>query len=376
VILADGENVEKSDDRMFLSPLFHSDLTYPEGGVFSFMTTHPVWLIRAKSILYFLFVLVISTLSPAAPDSGWAGEQNQAETFIAHVASFQTGENADNFSKMLQHKGINSWINKVTVPGKGEFSRVYIGTYSSREAAVAALQKLKDEQIISYFTIEVENPAVLRQKGKALPQASGAKDSFPMSEPRGKEAGAITDPAPLPPGKPSGEASPELNTEDSVNEGAPEPAPGESGTVQEKDIVVPDPVEAIPDTPTEPEEEPFDAGKDSSYYYKKGIGYLEKELYDRALSSFSHSIRPDPKFAEGYIKRGDTWYLKGDNDMAINDYNVAISLKPNYSESYLGRGLAYRNLGQVRQAEENLRKACTLGSRDACSLLKSLGSAL
>jgi len=64
-------------------------------------------------------------------------------------------------------------------------------------------------------------------------------------------------------------------------------------------------------------------------------------------------------------------YLKGEMYLAINDYTVAIALKPDDAYSYLGLGLAYGKLGQVRKAEENLRKACDLGSRDACSVLKS-----
>jgi tetratricopeptide (TPR) repeat protein len=130
-------------------------------------------------------------------------------------------------------------------------------------------------------------------------------------------------------------------------------------------------VEGNQKSQTATDTEAFPAGKDSSFYYNKGIGYLIKEQYDQALQCFSNSIQIDPKFAEAYIKRGDTWYLKGDNDMAINDYNAAITLKPDYSESYLGRGLAYRNLGQIKKSEENLQKACELKNEESCALLKA-----
>lgn len=207
-------------------------------------------------ILFFVFnllsfALLLFVLSPVVANSGWAGQQQPTETYIAHVASFRNESNAGNFKILLEQKGGKSWVKKVTVPGKGDFYRVYVGTYESREAALRALQKLKEEKVISYFAIERENKAALPEKVKNVPKAAGEKEIHPNPESLLKKPEVPLGPSPASQKKISEKRPPEQEMK-----GAPrEPAGANRGSGQDGKVLVPDPAEAIPDTPEEPEGE-------------------------------------------------------------------------------------------------------------------------
>jgi len=114
-------------------------------------------LLKPKRVIYSLFILVYLVLCPAGPDSGLAAEQNRSEAFIAHVASYKGLKNAEMFSKILAGKGLKTWTNKIMIPDKGEFYRVYVGPFESRDSALKAMQKLKRERVITYFAIEAKS---------------------------------------------------------------------------------------------------------------------------------------------------------------------------------------------------------------------------
>ncbi|OPY12650.1 MAG: lipoprotein NlpI [Syntrophus sp. PtaB.Bin001] len=323
------------------------------------MSRNLFFLIYQKWIFVFFSGICVISLSI----HGWAVEQKSSTIYIAHVASFKNSANAESLVKTLEKKGYKAWISKTNLKGMGEFDRIYVGTFESRESANKALMKLKNERIISYFAIELKRNDV-QDKSRSLSEVASTS---PKAETSKSEQSAVNKSMPTQPEN--------RNIKDHTNVNplmaAPEKEKTRKTHILEDKSSAKEKVEGNQKSQTATDTEAFSAGKDSSFYYNKGIGYLIKEQYDQALQCFSNSIRIDPKFAEAYIKRGDTWYLKGDNDMAINDYNAAITLKPDYSESYLGRGLAYRNLGQIKKSEENLQKACELKNEESCALLKA-----
>jgi hypothetical protein len=271
------------------------------------MATRTVLQRRWKGIPLPLWLLVVFAISPCSANIGWAGDQNPAKSFIAHVASFQNPANAENFVKILEKKGVHAWSKKVDVPGKGNFHRVYVGAFESRETAFIALQKLKDERVISYFTVESVRSDEILEKGKPQPKAKEVKkatDLTPKSAPKVKEQAIPGKPMPSSTGKASEGAHPAENAKGA----APSPLKEKKEADSRMEILVPDPVEAIPDTPAEPEEEPFDEEKESLYDYKRGIGYLQKEQFNWPLSGFNHSIRIDPNFATGDSEVRDTFH--------------------------------------------------------------------
>jgi len=269
------------------------------------MTTRTILQLRWKGIPLPLWLLVVFALSPCSANIGWSGDQNPAKSFIAHVASFQNPANAKNFVKILEKKGIHAWSKKVVVPGKGNFHRIYVGAFESRETAVNALQKLKDEHVISYFLVESVRSDEILEKGKPQPKAKEVKkatDLTPKSEPKVKEQAIPGKPEPSLPGKASEGAQPA----EKAKGAAPSPLKEKKESDSLKEILVPDPVEAIPDTLAEPEEDPFDEEKKSLYDYKRGIGYLQKGQFNRPLSDFNHAIRIYPNFATGDSEVRDT----------------------------------------------------------------------
>lgn len=270
------------------------------------MTTRNVLQGRCKGVPLLLWVLIVFSLSPFGTNSGWAGNPNPAESFIAHVASFQNPANAENFVKILEKKGLHAWSKKMNVPGKGNFHRVYVGAFKTREIAVKVLQKLKDEHVISYFAVESVRSDEIVEKGKPQPKTTEAKEvkNLPSkSELKVKEQAIPGKPEPFSPGKtPEGE-HPAEKAKGAVLSPLKEKKEADS----RKEILVPDPVEAIPDTPAEPDEE-----QDSLYDDQRGIGYLLKEQLNRPLPSVSHAIWMDPTFTAGNSKGRDAFHYLGE----------------------------------------------------------------
>ena len=84
-------------------------------------------------------------------------------------------------------------------------------------------------------------------------------------------------------------------------------------------------------------------------YNDRGLVYLEKSEYDRAIGEYvqaievySETLRINPNFVPAYYGRGNAYSGKGDYDLAIKDYNEAIRLRPRaFAPVYYGRGNAY-----------------------------------
>ena len=57
----------------------------------------------------------------------------------------------------------------------------------------------------------------------------------------------------------------------------------------------------------------------------------------------------------------------------LQDYDKAIEINPEYADAYYNRGVTYAELGNQRQAIEDLQRAAKLGSKDARNSLRSSG---
>ncbi|HTP07332.1 MAG TPA: tetratricopeptide repeat protein, partial [Anaerolineae bacterium] len=92
-------------------------------------------------------------------------------------------------------------------------------------------------------------------------------------------------------------------------------------------------------------------------YNNRGLAYLNKGNYDRALTDLNEAIALNPQLAEAYKNRGDIYGQKGDYDRAIIDLDKAIALNPQSAEAYTDRGEAYINKGGYDRAIIDLDKA-------------------
>lgn len=67
--------------------------------------------------------------------------------FTIQVAAFQEIRGAEQMVGTLRSKGYPAYQIQVTVPGKGDWYRVRVGAFESREAAEATLKKLSNDQV-------------------------------------------------------------------------------------------------------------------------------------------------------------------------------------------------------------------------------------
>lgn len=110
-------------------------------------------------------------------------------------------------------------------------------------------------------------------------------------------------------------------------------------------------------------------------YFDRGIAYGSKGDYDLAIADFGQAIalNPDLSIADSGQSitlnpdAADTYYTRGRNHaseeryaLAIACYNQAILLNPNDGSAYNARGQAYRELGNVAQADANEERAAEL----------------
>jgi tetratricopeptide (TPR) repeat protein len=80
----------------------------------------------------------------------------------------------------------------------------------------------------------------------------------------------------------------------------------------------------------------------------------------REIDRFTQVIRTNPTAAEPYFNRGQVRQSLSrmeDNRLAIEDYTQAVKMAPGMAKAYFNRGLIRAELGERRQAGEDLRLA-------------------
>ena len=87
---------------------------------------------------------------------------------------------------------------------------------------------------------------------------------------------------------------------------------------------------------------------------KKGKEALAKLDAKKAIAHFTQAIKKDPKNAEALCFRGRSYGLDLEREKAISDFNEAITLEPKFSEAYYWRGRIRHELGNRKQALDNL----------------------
>jgi tetratricopeptide (TPR) repeat protein len=80
-------------------------------------------------------------------------------------------------------------------------------------------------------------------------------------------------------------------------------------------------------------------------FSSRGLAYVLKDQYDRAIEDFDQAIRLNPNYALAFVNRGGAYSAKGQYDRAIEDFDQAIRLNPNYALAFNSRGHAYFSKG-------------------------------
>ena len=92
----------------------------------------------------------------------------------------------------------------------------------------------------------------------------------------------------------------------------------------------------------------------------RGIAYLEKNDYDRAIDDFNHSIKLDPGNGETYYNLGNAYYKKQEYDKSLKNFNLALRLNNSHIKAYINRGNLYYKTGNYELALSDFNKALTL----------------
>lgn len=98
-------------------------------------------------------------------------------------------------------------------------------------------------------------------------------------------------------------------------------------------------------------------------YYNRGVVYKKKKEYKKAIADYTEAVEASPAFAMCYNNRGMIFDIWEQYDKAIADYSKSIELNNDSKAteySYNNRGFAYFNIGDLKNAEKDLRKAIKL----------------
>ena len=99
---------------------------------------------------------------------------------------------------------------------------------------------------------------------------------------------------------------------------------------------------------------------DADAHFDRGMAFLERREYDKAINEFSEAIRLDPNYVPAYVSRGNAYGIHGAVDRAINDFTEAIRLDPNVAIIYFNRGNAYYDHGNLDKASSDYSEAIRL----------------
>jgi tetratricopeptide (TPR) repeat protein len=96
-------------------------------------------------------------------------------------------------------------------------------------------------------------------------------------------------------------------------------------------------------------------------HVNRGIIFMNRDAYDRALADFDRAIALEPTLAEGHINRGAALLAQHDYAGAIAAIDRGLALDPeDPSRAYYNRAVAHEELGRLRAAYEDYRRAAEL----------------
>jgi tetratricopeptide (TPR) repeat protein len=107
--------------------------------------------------------------------------------------------------------------------------------------------------------------------------------------------------------------------------------------------------------------EPLRRHDRAATYVNRGIVYMNQRAYARALEDFETAISLEPELAEGHINRGAVLLAQDDFAGAIAAIDRGLALNPeDPARAYYNRGVAHEELGDIRAAYRDYRRAAEL----------------
>ncbi len=101
----------------------------------------------------------------------------------------------------------------------------------------------------------------------------------------------------------------------------------------------------------------FCVAQDAEEYFKRGAGYLETRLIDKAIAEFKKALplfKEDQKQmkAETYVTLANAYNRKGIHKAAITACKKAMEIDPNLANAHYNLGFAYREEGNDELAKQ------------------------
>jgi tetratricopeptide (TPR) repeat protein len=112
--------------------------------------------------------------------------------------------------------------------------------------------------------------------------------------------------------------------------------------------------------------------RESWFYYKVGLAYLQKREFDEAILLLNKSLETNPKYAAAYETRGGIYSRREQYDQAISDFNKALEIDPSLAEACFSQGRAYYFKKEYDRSWEDIRKAQDLGYKIPAEFLDDL----
>jgi tetratricopeptide (TPR) repeat protein len=107
----------------------------------------------------------------------------------------------------------------------------------------------------------------------------------------------------------------------------------------------------------------------SPAYFRRAHAYLSMKNYDLAMADLTKALEIDPLNSFALLDRSFIHLLRGDHEGALADANATTSPKQGNEGFYYERGYIYAQLGKRVEAEDDFRKACDEGMKEACDML-------
>ena len=95
-------------------------------------------------------------------------------------------------------------------------------------------------------------------------------------------------------------------------------------------------------------------------HYHRGLAYLARHEYDKAIRTFDRAIELDPKSAASFSHRGQAHFARGRIDASLTDQEQAIDLDPTLAIAYERRGAARAARKDIPRALQDVHKALQL----------------
>jgi tetratricopeptide (TPR) repeat protein len=91
----------------------------------------------------------------------------------------------------------------------------------------------------------------------------------------------------------------------------------------------------------------------------------------KALDYFSKNLKLHPGDPECYVDRANSYFISKSWDWAIKDYSMSLDLNPANQDVWLNKGIALLNTNRIEDACHDLRKALSLGNKQASEYISS-----